>query len=454
MANASEPVVPPPSPPPPAPNASVPAFPPPPALPDAPALNASDISPPTEPPTETAEETVEVPGGFQDTLPPPGENPFVPTAPWILDERWDRVETLAGTLGQKNDFVDGFGADARLNGVRGIGVSNDCARVFIADEKNQAVRQYNTLTGELTTIAGNKVEGGADGCGPAAQFFGPHGVAYTPDEKLWVADTKNNCVRMIDMANGNCVTTVGGVCDPAGGGYQEGVGADTLFDTPRSVTAPRGGGVVYVGDNNNNRIRAYDVATQNWTTLAEDGVKKPSGLAITPEGDAIYLCDESPNNVRRVDTATGEITDVAGSGVSIFEETHIDGPGATAAFWTPRGCATDGKTVYVADMRNNAVRSVDIETTFVKTVFGVGRDDPSTGYSPGLPFDRPVVDGPTWSATTDNPVSLAICTEEIHGLPQELLFVGSDFSDVLRVVFPKSDGGVTEAVQKSGGGER
>lgn len=380
-----------------------------------------------------------------DSLPPEGVSPFVAGAPWVLDPRWDRVETLAGVLGQPG-FADGVGDEAQFKNTRGLDVAPDCLRVFIADEKNHKIRVYDTLTAQVTTIAGGE-KGAADGCGEAAQFLSPHQLAYAPGEILYVTDAKNNCVRQVDIATG-CVTTIGGVCngDDSTAGMMEGVGAAAQFDTPRSITVNSAGTKVYLGDNNNNRIRQYDVATKTWSTLTDGfGVKigKPTGLKVSPDGTWLLLCDESSNSVQRVDTATGQLTFMAGAKVDFMtEETHNDGPAETATFWTPRGCTTDGKTVWIPDMRNNALRSLDLGTNMVSTVYGVGRDDPSTGYTPGLPYGRAILDGPVDIARADNPIAVAVCTEEIHGVPTELLFVGDDFTGTLRVVYPKIDAAI------------
>lgn len=59
---------------------------------------------------------------------------------------------------------------------------------------------------------------------------------------------------------------------------------------------------------------------------------------------------------------------VFGSG----EEGMADGPAGEAAFHNPHGLAVIGKTLYVADTDNHAVRAIDLETAEVRTVAGTG----------------------------------------------------------------------------------
>jgi hypothetical protein len=46
----------------------------------------------------------------------------------------------------------------------------------------------------------------------------------------------------------------------------------------------------------------------------------------------------------------------------------VDGDLATAEFWEPAGVSLSGRTLYVADTNNHAVRAVDLDGGEVRTV--------------------------------------------------------------------------------------
>ena len=100
---------------------------------------------------------------------------------------------------------------AHLNGPRGIAV-DEGGNVYIAEEAGSRIRRIDP-SGVITTIAGNgktKPDGhdpnipGDPGPAPAleAQFHTMHDLNLGKDGNLWIADSKNNRVRMVtDPAN-------------------------------------------------------------------------------------------------------------------------------------------------------------------------------------------------------------------------------------------------------------
>jgi YVTN family beta-propeller protein len=77
--------------------------------------------------------------------------------------------------------------------------------------------------------------------------------------KLYVADTYNSKLKVIDPATRECRTVLGG--DGPDG---------RLFNEPAGLSAANG--KLYVADTNAHRIRVVDLATKAVTTLALKGV--------------------------------------------------------------------------------------------------------------------------------------------------------------------------------------
>ena len=80
---------------------------------------------------------------------------------------------------------------------------------WVATDKWEYARRAEAQ-GQVTTLAGNVQEGYADGCGTAAKFKDPSGVAVDADRYVYVADSGNHALRRID-ASGCVITLVGSV---------------------------------------------------------------------------------------------------------------------------------------------------------------------------------------------------------------------------------------------------
>ena len=111
---------------------------------------------------------------------------------------------LAGSPSGLFDFglVDGVGDEARLQ--HPLGVVHVDGLLFVADTYNSAIRVIDLATSAVTTLAGGD-QGWADG--PEPRFSEPGGISYA-DGTLYVADTNNHVVRRVDPATGSAETIV------------------------------------------------------------------------------------------------------------------------------------------------------------------------------------------------------------------------------------------------------
>ncbi len=121
----------------------------------------------------------------------------------------DRVETLAGpaenTLFDFGD-VDGAAGVSRLQHPLAVAL-DDAGLVYVADTYNSRLKVYDPAAGEIRALAGTGGTGGyQDGPLSDAAFDEPGGLAYA-NGLLYVADTNNHAIRVVDLAAGQ-VTTV------------------------------------------------------------------------------------------------------------------------------------------------------------------------------------------------------------------------------------------------------
>lgn len=129
----------------------------------------------------------------------------------------------------------------------------------------------------------------------------------------------------------------------------------------------------------------------------EAQVNDPYGVIRGPDG-ALWFCEVGGNRIRRIDRA-GIITTVAGTG----ERGHSGdgGPALQATFNRPHEIRFDRDgNLFVADMANQVIRRIDMDTNIVTTVAGKpGRRD-YTGDG-----------GPATEATLDSPHSIQFSPE-------------------------------------------
>jgi sugar lactone lactonase YvrE len=121
------------------------------------------------------------------------------------------ITTVAG--GGSDGLGDGGPAvSAQLSDPSGVAVDAP-GNLFIADAWNQRIRKVDTA-GTITTVAGTGSAGFSGDGGPAisAQLYYPYGVAVDAAGNLFIADTWNQRIRMVEASTPTCV----GDCDNDG----------------------------------------------------------------------------------------------------------------------------------------------------------------------------------------------------------------------------------------------
>jgi hypothetical protein len=113
--------------------------------------------------------------------------------------RGDQVTTVVGLGLFEFGDVDGTGDDVRLQHPLGL-----CALpggLLIADTYNHRLKRLRPETRAVSAWSGSGVPGFHDGPAPDAQFREPSGVSVAHG-KVYVADTNNHVVRMVDGETG------------------------------------------------------------------------------------------------------------------------------------------------------------------------------------------------------------------------------------------------------------
>ena len=134
---------------------------------------------------------------------------------WALsfDERGaGQVRVLAGTTGE--GLRDGAALQAYL--AQPSGLASDGERLWFADAETSALRWY--CKGEVGTAVGSGLFDFGHVDGPAGQALLQHplGVAVLPDGSIAVCDTYNGAVRRYDPVADEVTTLATGVAEPSG----------------------------------------------------------------------------------------------------------------------------------------------------------------------------------------------------------------------------------------------
>jgi GT2 family glycosyltransferase/sugar lactone lactonase YvrE len=282
-------------------------------------------------------------------------------------------------IGKPGNAMNGPSISAYLNTPGGIVVAPN-GDIYFADSNNHVIDRVSRTVDRgliVTTVVGNRTNGfsGDNGQAIRAQLDTPDGVAFAPDGDLIVADSLNNRIRRVDAPT-RIITTIAGSGETGYDGDEK-AATEAALNTPNAVTAAPNGDI-FIADTLNNRIRMVDHATGFIHTVAGDGqpggdgpigdggpatsahLFMPSDVQVASNGD-LYIADMHHNRVRKVDARTQIITTVAGNG--LFGAAGDNGPALAASLAGPAGVAvvedTLGRlTLFIADSYNGTIRSV------------------------------------------------------------------------------------------------
>lgn len=175
-----------------------------------------------------------------------------------FNDRIRRVDAASGTITTVAGGADGFCGDggpatsACLRAPYAVAVDTG-GNLFIVDTYNRRIRRVDGATGVITTVAGNgEIHFCGDG-GPAtsACLYTPEGVAVDVKGNLFIGDTLNWRVRGVDAATQIITTLAGGTWGFCGDG---GPATEACMRGPRGVAVDVSGNL-FIADTFNSRVR-------------------------------------------------------------------------------------------------------------------------------------------------------------------------------------------------------
>jgi len=167
------------------------------------------------------------------------------------------ISTFAGngTAGYSGD--GGLATDASLGTINSV-CSNSYGNIYMADGDNCVIRKVNT-SGIISTFAGNGTAGyfGDGGLAIDASLSSPYGVSSDMCGNIYIADTGNQVIRIVESSNNYIYTFAGnGTAGYSGNG---GLATNASLSSPYGVCSDMYGNI-YMSDTGNNVIRKVNTS--------------------------------------------------------------------------------------------------------------------------------------------------------------------------------------------------
>jgi DNA-binding beta-propeller fold protein YncE len=212
---------------------------------------------------------------------------------------------VADRLNKRVRRIDASGVISTLAELvepNGLALDREHRRLFIADVADHRVHVIDLTTGVLSTFAGtgNGRHAGDGGPAAAADIFGARAVALAPDDSIYILERQGSSLRRV---HDDIIETI------AGTGARGYAGDDydarhAVFDAPKEMALDPAGNV-FIVDTENHVIRLID--TQSWIvrTIAgtgkagPDALARPHGAVVGADG-AVYIGDSENHRIRKL----------------------------------------------------------------------------------------------------------------------------------------------------------
>ena len=236
--------------------------------------------------------------------------------------------------------------------------------IFVADTSNNRVQKFDPNGNFLLNIGKSGAAPALGGAGNG-QFNKPRAIAIGPNDVLYVADTYNNRIQVLDN-NGNFIRTFGQMGSDPG-----------QFLNPSGIVVDSSTGNIYVADTGNARIQIFNSNGQFLSQFKTGIIPMEPYFSYIDKSGHLLVSDGANHVINRFDTSTGSFLSQFGALGT-----------APGTFHGPRGIAQDNAgNIWIADNYNNRVQKFDPNGKFLLT-FGTRGTGPGQFNQPrGLVID-------------------------------------------------------------------
>ncbi len=233
-----------------------------------------------------------------------------------IDFAQNKVITLAGT-GRQGPWrsLGGKGTITSISSPWDVAYDN--GTLYVAMAGNHQIWKYDTKTEMVLPFAGTGQEGIIDGPVQSANLAQPSGL-FLYDGMLYFADSEVSAIRKIDLAQNQIKSIVGhGLFEF---GHEDGHADGALFQHPLGLCATKD--TIFVADTYNSAIRVIDLKTSQVYTLIgkteKETVCLPENtscdiLALYEPSDVelycdnLYIADTNNHLIRRFDLKSNSL---------------------------------------------------------------------------------------------------------------------------------------------------
>ncbi|NVJ48503.1 MAG: tandem-95 repeat protein, partial [Cytophagia bacterium] len=290
---------------------------------------------------------------------------------WLTAKPGFEVSTLAG--GKSPYFKDGDISEAMYDQPRGLAFDQS-GNLYIADSWHHMIRKI-TPDGTASIFAGTGYAGFSDGSASEATFNFPQDVAFDLEGNLLVADYRNHAIRSISP-DGEVSTLAGNGLEGGDHGSIE----QTQFSFPLDI-AVNSEGYIFINDTGNFQIKVIYPSRRTVRThfdspfpIRKNGVTEEmlpllnvNGLAVDAD-DNLYFGRSNGTIVKYFNNQTGDIEIFAGNGMPGY----LDGNGTDAQLSGVTGLTfAENGDLYFSDANNYRIRKISPNRD-VSTVAGSG----------------------------------------------------------------------------------
>jgi large repetitive protein len=371
--------------------------------------------------------------------------------------------TISTVAGGGTGAVSGTATSARLMNPLGVAFDGS-GNYYIADQKANQVYKV-TAAGAISVFAGTGTAGyaGDGGAATSAELDGPSDVVVDGSGFVYISDTNNNVVRVVNTAG--IISTYAGqyyktgttppaVCATATNSVGDGCpGNQMILNTPVGLVFCHAQNL-HIADKLNNRVRTINRVGYNTITQVGDGtagyngdgegntsaeLNGPTGLDMDA-GNYIYVADSGNHIIRKTKltgTTPNPISTVAGT-PGAAGSLGDGGLAISAQLNDPRGVRVDAAgDIFITDEATHVIREVNIATGNISTIAGNG----TAGYTgDGGPAASAQLNGPTGMYVDQN--GNVYVADSLNAVVRKI-----DLFDAPSVAFPATAMGATSAAQ-------
>jgi DNA-binding beta-propeller fold protein YncE len=283
-------------------------------------------------------------------------------------------------------------------------------RLFISDSNHNRIVAVSLADFSVKEIIGSGEIGMKDGSFDEASFNHPQGLALD-GKNLYVADTENHTIRLVDLEK-RSVTTIAGTGEQARDFNVPGTGRNVALNSPWDLLVHEG--ALYVAMAGPHQLWKLDLKTGFASPFAGSGrearidgplgsaaLAQPSG--ITTDGKKLFFADSEVSSIRSADIdPTGRVDTLVGG--DLFDFGDRDAKGLDARLQHPLGVVYHEGAVYVADTYNNKIKRINLKNNALETFAGTGEGGLKDGKKAA--FDEPagisLANGKLYVADTNN----------------------------------------------------